>query len=339
MLWLCGEYVALAMVDTADWTYEALATDDSDMFDLIDAESGDESTKKYAIFGLSNEKNAKGDNNVSFRVLPGGKLEPMTPAEIEAEERNTLADNRGYRPWRLVGNTQNLYDIQESNADEDLRKRTQRIKNWNAFKDAINVRQLKKRLSLKCDLDGCIESTLLDTGTHSVDELYNFAESKIAYFKKSDKFHKAPVQDYMRVARFAGNKDFVVDQPDMLALQKGFSVIEHKLPQPSEAEIKDILKQMGKLKPADELNCGSCGYNTCREKAIAIFQGKAEISMCLPYLKDKAESFSDNIVRNTPNALIVLNENLEVQQINRAAPPCSFRRHRVPCRCNRGVVV
>ena len=134
-----------------------------------------------------------------------------------------------------------------------------------------------------------------------------------------EKFHKAPVQDYMRVARFAGNKDFVVDQPDMLALQKGFSVIEHKLPQPSEAEIKDILKQMGKLKPADELNCGSCGYNTCREKAIAIFQGKAEISMCLPYLKDKAESFSDNIVRNTPNALIVLNENLEVQQINRAA--------------------
>ena len=134
-----------------------------------------------------------------------------------------------------------------------------------------------------------------------------------------EKFHKAPVQDYMRVARFAGNKDFVVDQPDMLALQKGFSVIEHKLPQPSEAEIKDILKQMGKLKPADELNCGSCGYNTCREKAIAIFQGKAEISMCLPYLKDKAESFSDCIVSNTPNGLIVLNENLEVQQINDAA--------------------
>ena len=35
--------------------------------------------------------------------------------------------------------------------------------------------------------------------------------------------------------------------------------------------------------PADELNCGSCGYNTCREKAIAVYQGKAEISMCLPY--------------------------------------------------------
>ena len=41
--------------------------------------------------------------------------------------------------------------------------------------------------------------------------------------------------------------------------------------------------------------------------------------MCLPYLKDKAESFSDTIVRNTPNGLIVLNEKLEVQQINHAA--------------------
>lgn len=41
--------------------------------------------------------------------------------------------------------------------------------------------------------------------------------------------------------------------------------------------------------------------------------------MCLPYLKDKAESFSDTIVKNTPNGLIVLNEELEVQQINKAA--------------------
>ena len=69
------------------------------------------------------------------------------------------------------------------------------------------------------------------------------------------------------------------------------------------------------MKPADELNCGSCGYNTCREKAIAILQGKAEISMCLPYLKDKAENFSDTIARNSPNGLIVLNEKLEVQQV------------------------
>lgn len=95
--------------------------------------------------------------------------------------------------------------------------------------------------------------------------------------------------------------------------------IEHTLKMPSEAEINAELREMGKYRKEDELNCGSCGYNTCREKAIAVLQGKAEISMCLPYLKDKAESFSDCIVNNTPNGLFVLNENLEVQQINAAA--------------------
>ena len=130
---------------------------------------------------------------------------------------------------------------------------------------------------------------------------------------------KSPINDYMSVAAYAGERDFEVDQPEAASLRKRFGFIEHKLPQPSENEIMSVMRQMGKFKPSDELNCGTCGYNTCREKAIAIVQGKAEISMCLPFLKDKAESFSDTIVKNTPNGLIVLNENLEVQQINAAA--------------------
>ena len=134
-----------------------------------------------------------------------------------------------------------------------------------------------------------------------------------------EKYHRSPVHDYMSVAQYAGTRDFDVAQPDALTLKKNFTVIDHKLMQPAEYEIAAVLRQMGKFKPSDELNCGSCGYNSCREKAIAICQGKAEISMCLPFLKDKAESFSDTIVRNTPNGLIVLNENLEVQQINEAA--------------------
>ncbi len=131
--------------------------------------------------------------------------------------------------------------------------------------------------------------------------------------------HRSPVQDYMAVARFAGDRDFIVDQPGPDDIKKQFAFIERKQPQPSETEIAAVLRQMGKFKPSDELNCGSCGYPSCRDKAIAICQGKADISMCLPFLKDKAESFSDTIVRNTPNGLIVLNEDLEVQQINTAA--------------------
>ncbi len=134
-----------------------------------------------------------------------------------------------------------------------------------------------------------------------------------------EKFHRSPVKDFVAVSKFAGDKDFEVEMPDSLSIQKEFTAIERRNQPPTENEIREILYQMGKTKPSDELNCGSCGYNTCREKAIAIYQGKAEVSMCLPYLKDKAENFSDTISRNTPNGLIVLNEKLEVQQINKAA--------------------
>ena len=130
---------------------------------------------------------------------------------------------------------------------------------------------------------------------------------------------KPLISDYIKVASYAGEKDFDVAQPNSAELRKNFSAIESKLQAPSETEIMNVLRQMGKTKPSDELNCGTCGYNSCRDKAIAIIQGKAEISMCLPYLKDKAENFSDTIVKNTPNGLIVLNEDLEVQQINNAA--------------------
>lgn len=134
-----------------------------------------------------------------------------------------------------------------------------------------------------------------------------------------EKYHRAPIADYTAVAHYTGKKDFNVTQPDSEEIRKIFEPIELRYGTPSDAEIAEILKKMGKNRPEDELNCGSCGYNTCREKAIAIYHGKAEISMCLPYLKDKAESFSDCIVNNTPNGLIVVNDSLEVQQINAAA--------------------
>lgn len=134
-----------------------------------------------------------------------------------------------------------------------------------------------------------------------------------------EKYHRSPIRDYMAVAKYAGTQDFLVTQPAPSQLGKRHDPILHEASYPSQEEIMAILRRMGKNKPADELNCGSCGYNTCREKAVAIYQGKADVSMCLPFLKDRAESFSDTIIQNTPNGILVLNEQLEVQQINRAA--------------------
>ncbi len=134
-----------------------------------------------------------------------------------------------------------------------------------------------------------------------------------------EKYHRSPVRDYIAVSEFAGKRDFNIPAAEPGDVKCIHTKINVGRDIPDDAEITSILRAMGKFKPSDELNCGSCGYNTCREKAIAIHQGKAEISMCLPFLKDKAESFSETIVTNSPNGLIVLNESLEVQQINAAA--------------------
>ncbi|MBP3454062.1 MAG: PAS domain-containing protein [Clostridia bacterium] len=123
----------------------------------------------------------------------------------------------------------------------------------------------------------------------------------------------------MRVDTFSGNGEtpYVIDHKPNIRTTYAFEG-ERRMNFGSDA-IRDMLFKMGKTSPEKELNCGSCGYPTCRDKAIAILEGKAKIEMCLPFLKEKAESFSDTIINNTPTAIIVMDEDLVVQQINPSA--------------------
>ncbi len=130
------------------------------------------------------------------------------------------------------------------------------------------------------------------------------------------KYHRNPVRDYQAIAKYAGDKDFDVQQPEISDIRKIHHYTKRALVDPSEEEIKAALKSMGKTKPTDELNCGTCGYETCREKAIAICRGVAESFMCLPYLMTKSESFSSSIITNSPYGVIVVNNDLTIQQVN-----------------------
>lgn len=90
-------------------------------------------------------------------------------------------------------------------------------------------------------------------------------------------------------------------------------------PAPTEEQIKQILAKTGKVKPEDELNCGACGYNSCREKAVAVLEGMAEIDMCIPYMRAKAESRANLICSHTPNAIFVVDHELQIIEVNPAA--------------------
>ena len=88
---------------------------------------------------------------------------------------------------------------------------------------------------------------------------------------------------------------------------------------PSEKDIRAVLAKTGKNSPEDELNCGACGYSTCREKAIAVLNGYADIEMCLPYMRSRAESMSYEIIQNTPNGIVLMSDDFTILDINSRA--------------------
>ena len=104
--------------------------------------------------------------------------------------------------------------------------------------------------------------------------------------------------------------------PDLL---RSYSDRSTPAPQFSEAEITAVLHQVGKYLPEDELNCGSCGYTSCREKAIATLRGMAEATMCIPYMRARTESLHTVVMDVTPNAILVVDGDLRVQDLSRSA--------------------
>jgi iron only hydrogenase large subunit-like protein/uncharacterized Fe-S cluster-containing protein len=142
------------------------------------------------------------------------------------------------------------------------------------------------------------------------------------------KVRENPVRGYIAVSTSAGANDFAAYDYSSETMGKKFPSLKIRKVHLGADAITEVLHKMGKTKPEHELNCGCCGYNTCRDKAQAVLEGKANIEMCLPWLTEKAESFSDDIIKNTPNGIIVLNENFEVQQINAAA--CKLMKNITP---------
>mgnify|MGYP006277676151 CR=1 FL=1 len=92
-------------------------------------------------------------------------------------------------------------------------------------------------------------------------------------------------------------------------VRRGFKSEAIQLEEPSESEIEKILQRIDKFEPSDELNCGACGYETCRKYATAVYQGLAEADMCLPYLIDKKERMQQQL-QDSLNALADTQEQL-----------------------------
>ena len=122
-----------------------------------------------------------------------------------------------------------------------------------------------------------------------------------------EQISREPVEDQVTAPKLAE-----------VSLHKLFMNRKPKDPIPTQEEIRRILTMTGKNHPEDELNCGACGYPTCREKAIAVFQKKAELNMCIPFMYDKSESFASLVMDTSPNIVLIVDENMKILEYSQA---------------------
>lgn len=82
-------------------------------------------------------------------------------------------------------------------------------------------------------------------------------------------------------------------------------------------DIKSALRRIGKFSNEDELNCGGCGYDTCRNFAKALLEGKAEPPMCVSYLRKQAQKKANALLRCMPSGVVIVDKNLSIIECNR----------------------
>lgn len=127
--------------------------------------------------------------------------------------------------------------------------------------------------------EGCISGPVMDnkvSGTESKDIISKFVKK-----------HRDPQGTREDVRTFRS-----------VNLEREFSNKKAPMWIPTEAELKEILARVGKTNPEDELNCGACGYLSCRDKATAVYQGLAEAEMCLPYLIDELQKTQESLIQS-----------------------------------------
>lgn len=137
------------------------------------------------------------------------------------------------------------------------------------------------------------------------------AATKMEYSRYRARFHIEDQIEYQTAE--------VLKEPIDVPMQKSFHSRKETIPMPTEEQIQEILKATGKYNKDQELNCGACGYTSCREKAIAVFQGKAELEMCLPHTFEQAQSMSNLVLEATPNVIMVVRSDMTISEFNRKA--------------------
>ncbi|KEZ86734.1 PAS/PAC sensor protein [Clostridium sulfidigenes] len=251
-------------------------------------------SKKYEALSESNLGFV--DSVLTFdEIIDYIKENGIEYSELEDGEVDFSGTTRGDR-YPVVGGILNA--IRPTIDKKDLNViRVHGLENCKVILEELKNSTLK---NVCIELSACNESCLGGPGTLSDNESVYTRLQRI--------------QDYLKTKN--NNSKVININKDNLNLTRNFENKKIHMLTPKDDEIKVLLKQMGKYTKEDELNCGACGYNTCVEKAIAVYNGMSEVEMCVPYMRSLAENMNSEIFKNSPNALIIIDDNLLIKDIN-----------------------
>ncbi|MGL6108039.1 [Fe-Fe] hydrogenase large subunit C-terminal domain-containing protein [Romboutsia sp.] len=173
------------------------------------------------------------------------------------------------------------------------------------IKDCISVLEGIKKgrfknsiLAMYCCRHGCLQGV-------------GMVKDNLTAYEIEEKFYK-----YFNMYKEDGIKNEIKNDLTEIQLKKNFEPLNVPLKQPGDKELKKILNDMGRYKKQDEVNCASCGYHTCREKAVAVYNGMAEVDMCLPFMREKAETLTNIIFDTVPEIIVIIDKEFNITQLN-----------------------
>lgn len=219
--------------------------------------------------------------------------------ELEGEEVDEGGTLRGHR-YPVVGGV--LNGIRRTIEDRDLE--VLRVHGMEESKQVLEALEQGKIKNVCIEINICNESCIAGPGgINQEGNVFTRIEAIQKFIRKQSKqLHDA--------------KQLGKETIEHIDLERKFMSKQVRIYMPTENEIVQVLQSIGKYKKSDELNCGSCGYNTCREKAVAVLNGMSQLDMCLPYTRSIAERLSNEIFSNSPNCIIMVDSKCQVVDIN-----------------------
>ncbi len=136
--------------------------------------------------------------------------------------------------------------------------------------------------------------------------------------KKSKNVYVRKTKTKTRVYSFKNKECDNYSQDKTLSYIRNFRNKYYQFSSYTEEDIKNILEMTGKHSKADELNCGACGYDTCREKAISVLEGLSHPQMCMPYMRSEAEKISNIYFEYSPSIILIVDLDLNILDLNPA---------------------